>query len=291
MASDPLPTVNGSAETVEFIGFYDKTPALVSGDLTGAHTVGRENTAAFTNSAIRWDLKNSGYQETASDGKTIYTYQLVYRVRLKNEISGFTEETIYPTNDKTTLQYRTVEGTDGNLTVSDPKTVNFPIPSVQGYLAELTFTKVDSRGQPLAGAEFTLTHDTGQCRVCHGDGTAATVPDQTETSDEKGTVSFANIPSGHKYTLTETRIPDGYSTDGYTYHVEVAYDKLSVTVTAADGTEREWNGKIVNNAYYALPETGGPGTLGYTLGGLAVMAGAFWIYKNQKGKRGRDGLN
>lgn len=293
VASDPLPTVNGSTETVEFIGFYDKTPKLVSGDLTGTHTAGGENNASFTSPAIRWDLKNSGYQETpsASDGKTTYTYQLVYRVRLKNEISGFTEGRIYPTNDPTTLQYRTVEGTDGNLTVSDPKTVEFPIPSVQGYLAELTFTKEDSRGQPLAGAEFTLTHDTGQCSVCRGDGTAVTVPDQTATSDTNGTVSFANIPSGHKYTLTETRIPDGYSTDGYTYHVEVAYDKLSVTVTAADGTEREWNGEIVNNAYYALPETGGPGTLGYTLGGLAVMAGAFWIYKNQKGKRGRDGLN
>ena len=115
-------------------------------------------------------------------GTTTYTYTLKYRVRLENERNSFVEGTIYPTNDTTTLQYRTVEGTDGNLTVSDPKTVKFPIPSVHGYLAELTFTKQDNRGNPLSGAEFTLQHDAQQCSICRGDGTAVKITDQTATS-------------------------------------------------------------------------------------------------------------
>ena len=184
------------------------------------------------------------------------------------------------------MQYRTVEGTDGNLTVSDPKSVKFPIPSVKGYLAELSFTKVDSRGNVLAGAEFTLKHDT-TCSICRGNGTSVEIADVTATSDENGTVKFTNIPSGHKYTLTETKVPDGYSTNGNTYSVEVAYDKITVTVTKPDGTSEAWNNEIVNNVYYELPQTGGIGTTPYTIGGLtlAVSAGALLLYKLRRKER------
>ena len=116
-------------------------------------------------------MKQSGYQTQTSGDTTTYTYTLTYRVRLENERNSFVEGPIYPTNDTTTLQYRTMKRTeDGNLTVSAPKTVNFPIPSVHGYLAELTFTKRDNRRNPLSGAEFTLQHDTQSCKICRGDG-------------------------------------------------------------------------------------------------------------------------
>ena len=291
VASDPLPTVNGVAETVEFIGLYDKTPTLVSGDLKGEHKESSENTAAYQSGshAIRWDLKQSGYQTQTSGGTTTYTYTLKYRVRLENERNSFVEGTIYPTNDTTTLQYRTVEGTNENLTVSDPKTVNFPIPSVHGYLAELTFTKQDNRGNSLSGAEFTLQHDTQNCKICRGDGTAVTVENRTATSNESGTVSFTNIPSGHSYTLTETKVPDGYSSDGSRYQVMVAYDKVTVTVTTVSGTTTAWNGTIVNNTYYELPATGGGGTTVYTAGGLLITTAAvFLLYNHAKRRKGDE---
>lgn len=291
VASDPIPTVNGIAETVEFIGLYSKDPALVGGSLTGLHGVNKENTASFDarSNTIKWDLKNSGYTTASTSGTTTYTYQLVYRVRLKNETGGFTEGNAYPTNDTTSLQYRTIEGTDGNLTVSDPKTVEFPIPSVQGYLAELTFQKVDSRGQPLDGAVFTLSHDTEHCTLCHGDGTSVSIADQTAESVADGTVLFTNIPSGHQYTLKESKVPEGYSANGDIYRVVVAYDQTTVTVSAYDGAEKTWDGRIVNNAYYELPETGGTGTHWYTLGGLCLMAGALLLLYRTKtrGKGGR----
>lgn len=291
VASDPIPTVSGSAENVEFIGFYNKTPALVSGALTGSNTEGGENTASFdeSKSAISWDLKQSGYTMQSVDNKTTYTYTLVYRVRLKNENSSFEEGKIYPTNDTTTLQYRTIEGTDGNIAVSEPKTVEFLIPSVHGYLAELTFTKVDSEGNPLAGAEFTLKHNTDTCSVCRGDGTPVTIADMCATSDEKGTVTFTKIPSGHEYSLEETKVPDGYSANGNTYQVTVAYNNLTVTVTARDGTKPEWDNTILNYVYHELPQTGGPGTTGYILAGLLLMAAAVMLLYKQK-QRGREEL-
>ena len=292
VASDPLPTVSGSPESVEFIGFYNKTPALVSGDLSGSFTEGGENTASFITdkTSISWDLKNSGYTTTTSNGTTTYTYELVYRVRLKNENGSFVEGTIYPTNDTTTLQYRTVEGTDGNLTVSAPKTVEFPIPSVHGYLAELSFTKIDSRGAPLADAEFTLKHDTAHCSACRGDGTSVVIADMKATSNAnaKDNVAFTNIPSGHKYTLKETKVPDGYSANGNAYSVEVAYDKITVTVTDANGATVEWNGKIVNNVYYELPQTGGIGTTPYTIGGLVLIASSALLLLYRQTRRGKD---
>ena len=289
VASDPLPTVNGVAKTVEFIGLYDKNSELAGASLTGTHTIDGENTAAYQadSHAISWDLKQSGYQTQTSSGTTTYT--LKYRVRLENEQDGFVEGTIYPTNDTTTLQYRTMKVTDGNLTVSDPKTVDFPIPSVHGYLAELTFTKQDNRGYPLSGAEFTLQHDTQNCKICRGDGTAVTVEHSTATSNESGKVSFTNIPSGHSYTLTETKVPDGYSSDGSRYQVMVAYDNVTVTVTTVGGTTTAWNGTIVNNTYYELPDTGGGGTTVYTAGGLLITTAAvFLLYNHVKRRKGDE---
>ena len=293
VASDPIPTVGGIAETVEFIGLYSKEPTLTGSSLTGRHGVNAENTASFDerSNAIKWDLKNSGYTVDSVSGTTTYTYQLVYRVRLKNETGGFTEGDVYPTNDTTSLQYRTIEGTDGNLTVSDPKTVEFPIPSVQGYLGQLQFQKVDSRGQPLGGAEFTLSHDTLHCSYCRGDGqTSVTVAEQTATSVADGTVLFTNIPSGHQYTLKESKVPEGYSANGDLYRVVVAYDQTTVIVSSYDGEEKTWDDRIVNNAYYALPQTGGTGTHWYTLGGLCLMAGALLLLYRTKtrGKGGKE---
>ena len=289
VASDPLPTINNVAETVEFIGFYDKTPALVSGALTGEYKENGENTASFIGEkkAISWDLKNSGYQATTSGSTTTYTYSLVYRVRLKNEKTGFVEGTIYPTNDTTTLQYRTVEGTDGNLTVSPSKTVEFPIPSVHGYLADLTFRKVDSYNRAVPGAVFTLAHDTNNCSICRGDGTSVTVTSMGSTSGDDGTVSFTNIPSGHVYTLTETGVPAGYAANPNPYSVKVAYNEVTVTDSGGNVLNQDGTITITNTTSYALPATGGPGQLPYTMGGvLLTAAGILLLYIHAQRRRG-----
>lgn len=295
VAADPLPNMTGSnTSTVEFIGFYDKTSTLATGDLSGAHEKEAENTAAFEiiDKTIRWDLKKSGYTTSINGSTTTYTYQLVYRVRLQNEASGFVDSIVYRTNDTTTLTYRTVSGIDGNLTISPPKTVDFPIPSVYGYLVDLTFTKVDTEGKFLAGAEFALTHDIDTCGRCRGDAkTSVSVPEQTVVSGENGTVTFDDVPSGHIYTLRETKAPDGYALTGTVYTVAVAYDQIIVTYTDADGKIVTWaenDYKVVNQVYYELPSTGGPGTLLYTAGGLLLTGAALLLLYHYTKRRKED---
>ena len=301
VANDPLPFSGTASQMVEFIGFYNQTPELVKENLSGAHENGGENTAVYDSdkTMIRWDLKKSGYLEAGSGSSQIYTYQLVYRVRLKNEAAGFTENKDYDTNDTTSLTYQIFEGDGDNVTASEPKTMEFSIPSVKGYLVELEFLKQDSHGQAVAGAEFTLSHDTEKCRLCHGDGTITVIQNKKAVSDENGKVSFTAIPSGHQYRMTESKVPEDYYSNGNQYLLTAAYNELTIKtidrngnlLTAADGTARPWSGVVTNSTRYELPSTGGMGILWYTTGGWLTLfvASLFLLYKKIKGKD--DGRN
>ncbi len=320
VANDPMPMAgNGGSSFIEFLGFYDHMGMgdyhvyPPTGTLTGSHTENGENTASYDPSAhaIRWDLKNSGYISTGIETQYSYNYQLRYRVRLKNELAGFAEPTVYQTNGKTILTYQEVTTVDGVPAYGDVKELEFPYPSVKGYLGELTFQKVDSSEahNPVKNAEFTLSHSES-CKVCRGDGlSAVALEPMVATSGEDGIVTFTGIPSGHLYDLKETRTPGGFFEDTSTYTVLVSYDQVTVTQyypnpnpTAEDGSDKfkanVWgdtddnfpglalDDKIINHFSYALPNTGGTGTLPYILGGLLLMAGPLKYALDQK-KRGR----
>ena len=282
VTNDPIP-VDG-AGNVEFIGLYDKDGVL-GDNVIGASGLDAENTASFETErkAISWDLKKSGYTETTSGNTTTYRFTLKYRVRLMNEASGFKEGTTYPTNDKTTLTYKVIESNNGVKKVSEARTIEYPIPSVKGYLAELGFSKTDDGGLTVPGAEFTLAHNTEVCRFCRGDGkTQVAISDFTATSGSDGTVSFARIPSGHTYTLEETTVPAGYLPSGIKYSVTVAYDVITVTPS-----EGEWSGTVVNRRQPVLPATGGAGTALYAIGGIALMAISLLYRCKLKRRRGK----
>ena len=113
--------------------------------------------------------------------------------------------------------------------------------------------------------------------------------DFVASSGEDGSVTFTRIPSGHSYTLKETKIPPGYSTDGRTYTVTVAYDVLTVEIKDSAGKPLDgaaWDGKIVNNGYYELPATGGVGETAYIAGGFVLIFGAVFLlwYVHRRGK-------
>ncbi len=273
VAQDPMPISEGVGH-VEFIGLYDKSGTLYGRTLAGENKLNAENTASYDagKKAISWDLKQSGYSTTVEGSRTIYHYAMTYRVRLCNEEGGFEENKKYDTNGETSLTYRTIVNNNGNETMSGPKTITYPIPSVEGYLAALSFTKMDDDGHPIEGIEFRLSHNTANCPICRGDGTAVSINDYTATSGKDGRVTFTNIPSGHKYELSEVETPSCYFEDTHQYAVTVAYDALTVTVTHEDGAAGPWDGTIVNRRRPRMPETGGAGTLPCTIGGIALMA-------------------
>ena len=298
VASDPMPVGGGSAiDAIEFIGLYDQTGEGYPASLTGAGEPDAENTAVFDPN--KGAIKKSGYETEVIGGTTTYIYTLHYRVRLQNEQDGFIERNVYETNGTTTLKYRVIETVNGKVQVSDQKTLEFPIPSVEGYLGELVFQKQDNRGNALAGAKFTLTHS-DKCKLCRGNGTQVSILPQEAVSGDDGKVSFTGIPSGHSYDLSETEVPPGYAANGNTYTVQVAYDRISVTVRDLSGNVSMWTqeeggtawsdgGVIVNNTYYELPSTGGSGTQWFTVGGLAlVLTAGFGLYRIKRRRRRED---
>ena len=111
-----------------------------------------------------------------------------------------------------------------DFTIPDARFVN--VENVP--LADLTLTKVDSKGKGISGAKFKLVNDNG----------GETYP--ITTSDDKGSVTFNNLKEG-TYTLTETMAPNGYEASQESWIVKVTSsdDKKAVaTLYKADGTTK-----------------------------------------------------
>lgn len=270
------PVYSGSTgDFVEFVGFFGKDGNLktsLAGKSAKWDEEGAENTAAFVmdtarasgeNNKINWDLTKSAYDETVvyNEGgsaekwttKTVTrTYTLKYLVRLKNEAGGFTALTSYATNGTTTLNYTKTNG-DGT---TESKTIDYPIPQVEGYLGQLSFKKVDTdTGSGLSGAVFTLSHhmDCAQCKNAKESAPeeykGVTIADMTATSAADGTVTFGSIPSGHSYVLSETIAPGMHHKLGETYTVSVEYGTVTISKKDTDThiTISPENGTVITN--------------------------------------------
>lgn len=262
------------SEYVEFVRFtagsYGDTALNVSDD--GTKLYNGDTLVASYDSSTRTITWNPAYDGTIS-----------YKVRLKNEASGFLDwdDSLvdYTTNGETTISYKVTTG--GTTT---DKSKNVDVPYVHGWLGELQFTKVggktnDSTAKVLPGVTFTLHHDPTTCSVCQhlSSDVRAYISDITVTSDVSGIVSFANVPSGHTYTMTEST-PTGYS-PGTSYTVNIAYGKTTVTSVGDDNgywsvTDGQYRLFNLDTGGYILPNSGGIGDLLFIFGALSLMAAA-----------------
>lgn len=219
VAEDPM-GVNGDVENIEFVGLYDDNNVLHD-SLTKGET-NQTDTASFADNKINWDLKVSDYEEESTEGN--YIYRLKYRVRLENELKSFSPSSVYDTNGVTKLSY--VVRVNGEMT--GEKEIAFKIPSVKGYLGQFDFVKKSSQnGKVLAGAKFELTHDP-DCE-CLDERVHAQYENlkYEAVSDALGKVSFMNIPSGHKYILTEVTAPIDHILSSNTKKIEIRYSAVS----------------------------------------------------------------
>lgn len=250
VAEDPMNT-EGATKNIEFVGLYNDSETALYDSLTNNLPQSNEtnkisNTATYENDKINWDLKKSTpTTETGEDGVTYYYYEVKYRVRLKNEnkktdsTEAFADYTEYFTNGKTTLTY-IVNKTDAAPVT---KEIDFPIPSVMGYLGELSFNKISSfDGRNLSGATFELIH-ASDCE-CHKERVYPTINSVSKVSENTGLVSFTNIPSGHKYILKETNPPANHIKNETEYTVIVSY---GVTKVYQNGKEIENFNKVYND--------------------------------------------
>ena len=145
---------------------------------------------------------------------------------------------------------------------------------------------------PLGGAEFKLSNGDGQFKG---------------TSESGGVVQWKDssgapvkiIPDGI-YTLEEEKAPQGYiKGQSWTIKIENGFPTsingkqgeglLESKVMVGNVNFYKQEGILTlyydNDTLYELPEAGGPGTFGYTIGGvLLLMAGTLILYKLKKGE-------
>ena len=160
----------------------------------------------------------------------------------------------------------------------------------------LKITKTNEHGKVLKGAEFTLYSDADCKNVV-----------DTQTSDDKGLLTFKNLDVEKTYYFKETKAPQGYripvDENGQAY-VHSVYVKATPQNNAFDFTidnvqyntsktsgnirlEGTKNDRVVavditNKTTQLLPETGSNGTI--LLIGLGVAVIAFALYMSKKEK-------
>ena len=105
------------------------------------------------------------------------------------------------------------------------------------------------------------------------------------TSENGGTFGFEKLLPGN-YLLNETKAATGYSLVTEPWKI-VIKNNGEVTVTKNDGKtvivkNSDERYKIENAKVYSLPESGGPGTYGFTISGVAILATALLLFINNK---------
>lgn len=175
------------------------------------------------------------------------------------------------------------------------------VPSVtHGYTFDFDINKTDGMdGSALAGAVFQLQKkgegtpiklivenagDETQPAVVRSAKTGEGNAVDTITTPESGKITFKGLDAA-EYQLVETKAPDGYN------KLQKPVDVTIVANYDQDGTLNNWtvNGggndvalNIQNNKGTLLPETGGMGTILFTLVGAAAIG--YGIYRKRTAK-------
>ena len=241
VAEDPM-NASGQTKNIQFVGLYDDNMNLKN-ELNTANA-GESDTASYNEAkdTISWDLKTSTRTETKKqeNGKevTYYKYEIKYKIRLENELKNFVEKKDYSTNGKTYLDYVVIENINGVNVRSEKRTLEFPVPKVEGYLGTLEFTKKSSyKDQIVSGAVFELVH-ADDCPCLNERKHMNANYKLTSTSNSNGKVIFNNIPSGHTYKLKEINTDEYHNINETIYNVKVTY---------GDTIHNIENNTIINN--------------------------------------------
>ena len=103
-------------------------------------------------------------------------------------------------------------------------------------------------------------------------------------------IELTKLKSGI-YRLTETTAPKGYSILGSSICFKISLGKVELVNEngeAANSSEMwtlDETNKVLtikNAKLYSLPESGGPGTYGFTISGVAILATALLLFINNK---------
>lgn len=191
------------------------------------------------------------------------------------------------------VEYSNDPGTNQTGTSEDDQT--------HQYTFGFDINKVDGANTKLPNAEFELQDENGTkidviavadvsvptFRPKLGSETAAEAG--TIKTDNNGKLAFVGLKEG-TYKLVETKAPDGYNklTEPIEVVIAANYDSdgtLTSWTASIKGTESPSGStiQVVNKKGTLLPDTGGMGTVLFTVAGVALIAlGVVWSLKRSK---------
>lgn len=169
----------------------------------------------------------------------------------------------------------TIKGRSGVAVFTNEKSV-----------ADVKLVKVDAADKrvTIRGAEFALYEaDENWSKAPN------TPPKENIVSGNNGRIDLKDIPVGN-YLLEETKATTGYSLPTNPWRITVegggTVKVMDGNGQAVDVSNVSENGttiyQITNTKVYSLPESGGPGTYGFTISGVAILATALLLFINNK---------
>ena len=242
-------------------------------------------------------------QETEYDD-TVYTLGLNYTFPLP---TGGKEKSF--TTDGNGVSYMISKGGNDNFVADSDKKVVGNAASQAVVVnkiptARIKLLKVGDTTTPLDGVQFKIFYDEDCTKPVTKDATGQAIPGMNSngiiTTDSEGYANLGTLAG--TYYFQEVATKDGYNllTAPVRVSVEKGEDGEKVTASSTqegvifntpDWIAKEENGiwvvKVNNSTGVELPHTGGPGTLPYTLSGIALMLGAALMYGFRMRRRER----
>ena len=201
----------------------------------------------------------------------------------------------------------TAEGGTFAPTVNDPAsngTGTTKEDKTYTYTFNFDIEKVNAvdHNDKLKGAQFELQRENGTkinlVKVSDGvfrtaKGTETVADDKTVVTDNNGKLQFTGLKEG-TYKVKEIKAPTGYNLlkDPITVTISATYDENTGILESWKVNNANAQGTTVpvitveNNKGVTLPETGGMGTVLFTVFGVAIVAlGATWYVKSNRKSR------
>lgn len=292
--SDGLDFVAGSVEVTGVLNGNKTTVPKT------AYTVSTEPTGSVSGVTLTVDFSGTAFANIKDYDQIIISYKAKLN---KNAVVG-----VDGNLNTAKLDYTREPGEDKEPGTTEDKAKTFT--------GGLQLTKINSAGEKLAGAEFTVygskLDDEGNAVIdeenivelitykVNSDGTITAEKNDsfsaTATTDKNGVVKFEGLGAG-TYFIKETKAPTGYvvlknpikvvvtvelpsdittGDETATFHYEVTGDGVSSVTMSVDKAIVTFN--VENSKGFTLPTTGGAGTYLFTIGGAILMLAAASVF-------------
>ncbi|MCI1902319.1 MAG: SpaH/EbpB family LPXTG-anchored major pilin [Bifidobacteriaceae bacterium] len=295
--SDTIPADIASYDSYEFSFVDTPSVGLTVHPSTLVVTVG-SGSSVTTLSAADGDFTVNPSDDFKADGSTTFTIDLSKWITANaGTAAGQFAKVTYHATVNSEAAGAGALNSKGEYSISNQVTVHTtPGDSGKGQVKNpvgtFDFTKINSSGDGLGGAEFEVTdvkgaavkftQDADGVYVVSTDASASSVlmsmPADAATSSVKvGQIKVRGIAPGN-YTVEETKVPTGYlssATEGFTVYVDNS-GKGSLSVSAPNlGLVNTRNRTVLNvTSITQLPLTGGAGIALFVVLGALVLGGA-----------------